>query len=116
MVYPYVCDNESCSERDKEQCIVKSHTDASRSENCPACHGELRRLYISTRSDQFQEFYDPQYKTWISSARQEKALMKQHGHIEMHDILRKKYPGAAEHARDKDRVAKKKRFSVMMGK
>jgi hypothetical protein len=55
----------------------------------------------------FKAFYDPTYGCVISSSRQEKRLMKEHGHIDARDThMRSKYEHQIKEARRKKRKTK----------
>lgn len=99
MLYPYRCGYEACPSFGKDVDISKPVKDSSRPEACEACGQEMERVYSFSRAPEFKPFYDEQYQTVITSAGQEKRLMKQHGHIDAHDLLSKKYSAQIKNAK-----------------
>lgn len=70
-----------CSHCDMLHEFFRPMSECSRDEVCPNCSSITERRFSSQRRKEFQEYYDEQYQTTISSYGQEKKLMKQHGHI-----------------------------------
>ena len=54
-------------------------------EKCPDCQSETTRVYSFSRQKEFFEYQDEQYQCSIVSRRQEKALMKKHGHVDFRE-------------------------------
>ena len=94
MIYEYQCTRCKDDEGNPQRLdIIKPVKDCSKPEQCAVCKSTLQRIYSFERTPEFVEFYDDQYKTNISSARQEAKLMKAHGHIHAqdNDNMRKKF-------------------------
>lgn len=104
MIYAYECP--SCAKAGREHLfdVWKSFKDASRRETCGVCRKVLRRVFTVPVAQTFTPFFDPTYKRQITSRRQDERLMKAHGHIDAHDIYRKKYKEQIKRAKwKKDR-------------
>lgn len=109
-LYPYECP--SCAEKGlrHEFDIWKPFKDSSRSEKCPVCNSTLERVFRLANALTFQPFFDPTYNREITSARQEKRLMREHGHINGSEVFGKKYEGQVKHARWKAKHSHTVRF------
>ena len=78
-LYDFSCG--TCNGGKKVHTIFRPMSQAGDSYSCPDCGATCERIYSFQRQKEFFEYYDEQYKTTISSGKQEKSLMKQHGHI-----------------------------------
>lgn len=111
-VYPYDCDICKDSQGNPKRVdVFKSMENASSRERCSGCCGSLRRVYSNYQTKVFKPFFDPTYGVEVTSERQDRALMRKHGHVESHDIYRKKYEAQIKHSRWKER----KPVSVIIG-
>ena len=110
MIYAYSC--ETCKQKGLryEFDIWKSIKDSSRPETCPSCGTNLERVFQLASALTFQPFYDQTYKTEITSGRQERKLMKEHGHINGSEAFGHKYSGEIKHARWKAKHSHTVRF------
>ena len=110
VVYEYRC--EACASKGLryEFDIWKPIKDSSRSETCPDCGATLERVFRLANALTFQSFYDQTYNTEITSARQEKSLMKKHGHINGSEVFGKKYEAQVKHAKWKAKHSHTVRF------
>lgn len=75
-IYQHFCD--SCQKVSEH---YRPMAECSKVEVC-SCGKETRRVYDFIREDQFEPFFDDQYNCEITSRKQEKALMRQNGHVD----------------------------------
>lgn len=85
-IYQHECGQ--CKDAQGNPKILEFHRPMSRAsdlERCPDCQSETQRVYSFNREKEFFAYQDEQYKCEISSKRQEKAIMKQHGHVDFRE-------------------------------
>ena len=102
-LYEYACDDckDPAGEPRRVE-IFKPFSDASRRESCALCGRPLRRIYSLQAPPNFNAYYEPLYKTTITSASQERKLMRRHGHVDG-EPFRKKYSAHIKNAARKAR-------------
>lgn len=62
--------------------VVRHHTQAGEIFLCPDCYATCERLYTIGTKKEFFSYQDEQYGCEITSGKQEKRLMKSHGHVD----------------------------------
>lgn len=93
-LYGYRCD---CGHQFDEHHTMAQATSL---QSCPSCGALAMRTYGFYKDKEFQSFFDDQYKCEIRSAKQERKLMKKHGHINTRDTgFFDKYKSASKWAK-----------------
>lgn len=70
-----------CPKCKKTLVVHKPISESQTTEECTYCGEKMSRVYGFQTPAQFDSFYDEQYKTLITSSKQEQSLMKKHGHV-----------------------------------
>ena len=79
-VYSHLC--ETCH---KTHDFYRPMSRASDIERCPDCKSETSRIYSFGKEKEFFEYEDAEYGASIHSKRQERQLMKAHGHVDFRE-------------------------------
>ncbi len=81
-VYEFQCPRCKDDEgREKNIAVFRPMARAGEPEHCPDCGSVAERVYAFSRPKEFVSFFDEQFGTVISSARQEQKLMRKHGKV-----------------------------------
>lgn len=73
--YEYKCSKHG------EILLYKPFSESGREEFCELCQDKLQRVYSVQLKKEFFAYDDPQYKCTISSAKEERAMMKKNKHV-----------------------------------
>ena len=102
MLYEFSCPSCKTSGGDKVHEVARRMQEAGNPYICPDCQSVCERIYSFQRTKEFMAYQDAQYGCEITSAKQEKRLMKKHGHVYTRETP------AYDKFREQRRLARKK--------